>query len=114
MKILLPKEQKLSKFWLACLFLLINLTVWAVPREALAQQTVTGTVSSADDGATLPGVTIKIKNTDRGTTTNEDGIFNIEASPNDVLVFSFIGFSSLEVTVGTQASVNEIGRSSCR
>jgi len=106
MKILLPKEQKLSKFWLACLFLLINLTVWAVPREALAQQTVTGTVSSADDGATLPGVTIKIKNTDRGTTTNEDGIFNIEASPNDVLVFSFIGFSSQEVTVGTQASVN--------
>lgn len=96
----------MSNIWHLCLFLLINLSVWTLPMNALAQQTVTGTVTSADDGSTLPGVSIKLKNTDRGTVTDENGNYSIQAGPNDVLQFSFIGFSNQEVTVGTQTSVN--------
>ena len=47
----------------------------------------------------LPGVSIRIKGTTSGTSTDADGYFTIKASKNDVLVFSMLGFSSLEYTV---------------
>src|SRR5688572_3633956 len=55
--------------------------------------TVTGTVKSADDGSTLPGVNITIKGTTLGTTTDTDGKYTIRVPDGDaILVFSFIGF----------------------
>ena len=52
---------------------------------------VSGTVSSADDGSALVGVNIVVKNTDTGTTTNENGAFVLEGvSANDVLVFHIL------------------------
>ena len=67
---------------------------------------VSGTVSSADDGSMLVGVNIVVKNTDTGTTTNENGAFVLEGvSANDVLVFSYIGYETAEVAVSGRAVI---------
>lgn len=64
-----------------------------------AQQiTVNGTVSDAD-GMALPGVTILVKDSSTGTTTNFDGKYQISASKGAVLVFSYMGFKSKEETI---------------
>ncbi len=67
---------------------------------------VSGTVSSADDGSMLVGVNIVVKNTDTGTTTNENGAFVLEGvSANDVLVLSYIGYETAEVAVSGRAVI---------
>ncbi len=69
--------------------------------------TVTGTVTSSDDGSTLPGVNITIKGTTLGTTTDKDGRYTIRVPDEDaVLVFSFIGFTPQEIAVGTQSVID--------
>lgn len=71
--------------------------------DATAQDnghTVTGTVIDADSRDPLPGVTILIEGTEIGTTTNLDGDFEIELpSPNEILFFSYVGFSEQTVDV---------------
>lgn len=61
---------------------------------------VTGSVLD-EDGAPLPGASIVIKGTTTGTTTDFDGNFTIEASMGDVLVVSYIGFETIQVTVNS-------------
>ncbi|QXD16586.1 TonB-dependent receptor [Rhodocaloribacter litoris] len=69
---------------------------------AFAQRTITGTVTDADSGLPLPGVNIAIKGTMTGTTTDINGQYRIQANQGDVLVFSFVGYLTQEVPVGTQ------------
>ncbi|MCL7762592.1 TonB-dependent receptor [Polaribacter sp. Z014] len=57
------------------------------------------------NGEPLPGVSIIIKGTSKGVTTDFDGKFQINANSTDVLVFSYIGFQTTEVTVGNQSSI---------
>lgn len=75
---------------------------------AFAQQrTVSGTVTGAEDGQPLPGVNLVIKGTTSGTVTDVNGEYKITISnDDDVIVFSFIGFQSQEIRVGSQASIN--------
>ncbi|HDR90075.1 MAG TPA: TonB-dependent receptor [Bacteroidetes bacterium] len=61
--------------------------------------TVTGTVTEESTGESIPGVAVVIKGTTFGTTTDSNGQYSIEASVNDVLVFSFLGMQTREVTV---------------
>lgn len=68
------------------------------------ERTVTGTV--ADGGDPLPGVTVIVKGTSKGTITNLDGKFTLDVSNNDILVFSFIGYESQEIPVGTQSNID--------
>ena len=79
-----------------------------LPAESRAQdRTVTGVVTSAEDGAPLPGVNVVIKGTTEGTSTDVDGRYTLNvASAESVLVFSFIGLQSQEVTVGNRTSVD--------
>ncbi len=72
-----------------------------------AQTTITGKVTSQDDGSALPGVSVLVKGTTRGTTTNADGQYTLAVDgPNTVLVFSFISFVSQEVLLGNRSSVD--------
>jgi len=72
-----------------------------------AQKTVSGVLRSADDGQTLPGVSIVEKGTANGTTTDLDGKYTLTVKDaNSVLVFSFMGMTPQEVTVGTQTTVS--------
>jgi TonB-linked SusC/RagA family outer membrane protein len=66
---------------------------------------VSGKVSDAS-GNGIPGVSVKIKGSNRGATTNADGGFSVQASSNETLVFSAIGYESQEVRVGTQSQIN--------
>jgi len=70
---------------------------------------VTGKVSSETDNLELPGVSIVIKGTSRGTVTDYDGNFSLEVPDlNSILIFSFIGYQSKEVPVGGQTVLNVI------
>ncbi|HEU5148625.1 MAG TPA: TonB-dependent receptor [Chryseosolibacter sp.] len=66
---------------------------------------VTGTVKDAS-GSPIPGANVMMKGTTNGTTTDGDGHFSIEASPDDVLHISFIGFTSQEIRVGEQTRID--------
>lgn len=70
--------------------------------------TITGVVKSEGDLELIPGASVLVQGTTRGTTTNLDGEFSIEASPGEVLLFSFIGYATQEVTVTAQTSNLEI------
>ena len=63
---------------------------------------VTGTVSDAQ--GVLPGVNVQVKNKSVGTTSDAQGVFQITALPEDTLVFSFIGYVSQEMRVGSQTN----------
>ncbi|MCE6990179.1 SusC/RagA family TonB-linked outer membrane protein [Dyadobacter sp. CY323] len=82
---------------LVYLFLLL----FAVPvSTALAQNiTVAGRVVSQAENEALPGVSILLKGTSKGTATNVDGTYTLEAAPGTTLVFSFIGLKTTELVV---------------
>jgi TonB-linked SusC/RagA family outer membrane protein len=68
---------------------------------------VSGKVTSSDDGTGLPGVNIIIKGTTRGTVTDADGNFTLSVPTGEaILVFSAIGYSTSEVTVGAQSTID--------
>ncbi|WP_372643282.1 SusC/RagA family TonB-linked outer membrane protein [Ancylomarina sp.] len=67
---------------------------------------ITGKVISDEDGLGIPGVSVVLKGTTIGTSTNIDGAFTIEAQNSDILVFSFVGMQIQEVPVGTKTVLN--------
>lgn len=81
---------------------------FAIQTILIAQtKSISGLVKAADDGSTLPGVTILVKGTSNGTTTNIDGHYKLGGvSSTSVLVFSFIGFTSQEISVGDKQEIN--------
>jgi TonB-linked SusC/RagA family outer membrane protein len=82
---------------------LLVLLLFAGLQVALAQKTITGKVIGATDKNPLAGVTVVLKNTSVGSTTDAIGNYSIPVPNNQaVLQFSFIGFTPQEVTVGTQ------------
>ena len=67
-----------------------------------AQQTVKGVVKENSSGQVLPGVSVVVKGTTRGTETDFDGNFSIErVNTGDILVFRYLGYQNKEVTIGT-------------
>ena len=75
--------------------------------KTMAQvQTITGKITSADDGSPLPGVSVKIKGTNTGTQSDSKGSYAISASPGQVIVYSFIGMKPQERTVGAATVIN--------
>ena len=69
-------------------------------------QTISGKVTSSTDGQPLPGVSILVKGTSAGTTTDLDGNYKVNASSNNTLVFSFIGFTSKQEAVNNRTTIN--------
>jgi TonB-linked SusC/RagA family outer membrane protein len=61
-----------------------------------AQTTVTGRVTDSRDGSPLSGVTVSIKNTNVSATTGTDGTFSLAAPANSALLFSYVGYQTLE------------------
>ena len=94
---LLPKKE-----WLIALVMLLL----SVNQMSAQDKEIKGVITSAQDKLPLPGVNIMIKGTKTAVTTGFDGEYSIKASPNNVLVFSFLGYQKQEVTVGTQSTVN--------
>src|SRR5690625_6366346 len=57
-------------------------------------QTISGTVKEADTGLPLTGATLTVEGTVTGTTTDGEGWFELSASPGDVILVSYIGFTT--------------------
>lgn len=75
-------------------------TLWAQAQDV--QGTVTDT-----DGRAIPGVTILVKGTSNGTIANADGYYRLNVNPSaDILVFSFIGMKTQEISVANQSVIN--------
>ena len=68
-------------------------------------QSVNGTVTD-DNGVPLPGATVLVEGTQNGVSTDFDGNYSIDAASGDKLVFSYVGYSSQTVIVGSSATVN--------
>lgn len=73
---------------------------------AMAQQVVSGKILAADDGSPIPGVNVLEKGTSNGTVTDGDGNYRITTASGSTLVFSFVGYVTQEVTVGSQSVVD--------
>lgn len=71
-----------------------------------AQQTMKGVVKDKATGETLPGVSVVVKGTTNGDSTDFDGAFTLNnVKTGDVLVFTYLGFATKEVTVGTNFNI---------
>jgi len=84
---------------------ILTLLLALVVQISFAQQkTISGTVSDGDGG--LPGVSILIKGTAKGTETDFDGKYTLKAKSGDVLTFSYLGYKTVNKTVATSSSIN--------
>ncbi|WP_411275136.1 SusC/RagA family TonB-linked outer membrane protein [Daejeonella sp.] len=69
--------------------------------------TISGIVTDSKDRTTLIGVSVKVKGTNTGTSTGADGSYRISVPDNaGTLVFSYLGYNNLEVSIGGRASIN--------
>lgn len=85
------------------MFLLLFIAFQAVAQE----RTVTGTVTDKTDGLPLPGVSVKVKGTNIGTSTGGDGRFSVRVPQGSTtLVLTYIGYSPQEASVGSSGVVN--------
>jgi len=87
--------------------LLIWVMIMTVSSSLFAQtRQVTGKVTASEDGSALPGVSVSLKGTSRGTTTGPDGSYKIAVGEGSVLVFSFVGYKQQSISAGSQSVVN--------
>ena len=87
------------------LHLILILLLVSVGQLSFAQKaTINGVVSDAS--RPLPGASVVIKGSTTGTTTDFDGNYSIEANVGDILMFSFIGYTTKEITVGKSNTIN--------
>ena len=75
---------------------------WAQDRRVI------GKVTSAEDGTPLPGVSVVLKGTNKGTTTDANGLYDfpIPSDKGSVIVFSFVGVATQEIRVGNESEIN--------
>tara|TARA_B100000378_G_scaffold275608_1_gene271975 strand:- start:16352 stop:19333 length:2982 start_codon:yes stop_codon:yes gene_type:complete len=87
------------------LFFLSKTATAATATPLPLQQEISGVVQD-QNGLPIPGVTVTVKNTNRGTVTNLDGEYSISAPANGTLVFSYIGFKTVEIPVENNEEIS--------
>jgi TonB-linked SusC/RagA family outer membrane protein len=91
----------MKKILLVCFSFVFVLSAWAQDRV------VSGRVTAAEDGSSLPGVNVVLKGTTNGTVTDADGNYKLTVpSAGGSLVFSFIGLQTQEVAIGERSTVD--------
>ncbi|MCU0451567.1 MAG: carboxypeptidase-like regulatory domain-containing protein, partial [Bernardetiaceae bacterium] len=92
------------------LLLLTGMLCALLAGQAFAQsRTVSGKVTSSEDGSALPGVNVLLKGTTNGTVTDVEGNYKLSVTGADpVLTFSYVGFITKEVPVGAQTAINVV------
>ncbi len=83
--------------------LIVTLLFFSI--STFAQQTITGKVTD-NTGTPLPGVSVKVKGTTRGSVTNSAGEFSLQASPNEVIEITVIGYKKQSITVGSATALD--------
>ena len=88
---------------------LVFLLFFSLPLLTFGQEkTITGTIVSASDNMPLPGATIVVKGKSLGATSDFDGKYSILANKGDILVFSYIGYTTTEITVNSQTVIDVV------
>jgi len=71
------------------------------------QRTISGTITDAADGKTIPSVSILVKGTTQGTTSDINGYYTLKVNEKDkILVFSYMGMKTIEMPIGTSSVIN--------
>ena len=95
-----PKSMNEQKLLTVFLVLLLG-----VQFSFAQQKTVQGTVVTADDGLPLPGASVVVAGTSRGTQTDFDGKFSISVSSDETLTVSYVGFKTINRVVGDASQI---------
>ncbi|WP_159019312.1 SusC/RagA family TonB-linked outer membrane protein [Algibacter sp. L3A6] len=85
--------------------MLTLLLAFVVQLTFAQEKTISGVVSDGS-GLPLPGATVLVKGTSTGTSTDFDGKYAIKANSGGTLVFSFVGYTTKEITIGTSNTIN--------
>lgn len=93
---------------LASFIFLLSMMIFGAGAFAQGERTITGVVKSQEDMELIPGVSVLVKGTTRGTVTDIDGEFTLQVSDGEVIVASFIGYETKEVSVTSGISKMEI------
>jgi TonB-linked SusC/RagA family outer membrane protein len=86
--------------------MLCALAVMLLSMTSLHAQRITGSVFDAETNDALPGATVLVKGTSRGTSTDANGQFVIDASSSDMLLVSYVGYTQQEIPVGTSSQLD--------
>jgi hypothetical protein len=97
------KNAIIPKAYLRMLFIGLSFLISGFAAQA---QIVTGAVTDSESNEGIPGVSVTIKGTTSGTITDIDGKFTINASGEDILSISYVGFINQEISVGNQSVIN--------
>ena len=89
----------IRKSFLLLFFLICSAT-------AFSQKKVSGKVTDGENNSSVPGATVQVKGTNKGVTTNAEGSYTIEVPNEATLIFSSVGYSPKEVSVGNQSVIN--------
>ena len=92
--------KSLVKTTLMAITMLVSLSTFA------QDKTVSGKVTDKSDGSGMPGVSVSVKGSNKGTQTDVNGTYKIAAPANATLVFSFVGFTKQEIAVGARSEMN--------
>lgn len=79
----------------------------SITKPTVLQQTIAGRVQN-QEGQPLIGVSVRIKNKEIGTTTNEQGEFQINAEIGDVVIFTSVGFESIEINITSTSALRVV------
>ncbi|WP_341224511.1 TonB-dependent receptor [uncultured Arcticibacterium sp.] len=97
----------LSLFWIIGFITAGAIGTAGAAEASKAAARITGKVVASSDNKGMPGVNVLVKGSQKGTFTDSDGNYAIDnVDANAILVFSFIGFQSQEIQVGTQTIIN--------
>ena len=94
------RKKLLSKVLFSGIMLLLSIQIFAQDR------TITGKVTSSEDGLGIPGASVAVKGTTRGTATDVDGNYKITVSGSAVLSITSVGYLTQDVSVGNRAQIN--------
>ncbi|PJB55180.1 MAG: SusC/RagA family TonB-linked outer membrane protein [Bacteroidetes bacterium CG_4_9_14_3_um_filter_41_19] len=98
-------HQNHNRFYrLACCILFVVLISGG--NLSAQEKMVTGRITSVTESFSLPGVNVVVKGTTKGTVTNAVGFYSIDASPDDILLITSIGYVSQEIKVGNQTTID--------
>ena len=87
-------------------FLAFFLNLFCLTNLQAQTNTVSGRISNSQDNSPMAGVSVTVKGKSGGTQTDNNGAFILNAAPGDVLVFSYLGFNTQEVTAGNNPSLS--------
>jgi len=89
--------------------LMLAFLIFAGMQVVMAQTTITGLVSSSEDGQPIPGAAVLVKGTTIGVTTDVNGRYSLKVPANSkTLQYQFVGMITKDVTIGTQTVINVV------